>query len=86
MDNLSVEQRVIEIVKKNVPWKADAVKLESKLIEDLGVQSIDKISIVMDIEQNFRVTIKEEALAGINTIGDIVERVSAIIDSENVAK
>lgn len=42
-------------------------------LEDLNFDSLDMIEIAMDIEDEFRVEVPDEALEKFVTIGDIVE-------------
>ena len=48
------------------------IKLDSKLIEDLGADSLDVAEIISAIETEFNVEFKKEELKDIETIQDII--------------
>ena len=54
--------------------KVEAEKLtpEAKLLEDLELDSLDRIEIVSAIEDRFDVQIPDETLSEIETYGDVV--------------
>ena len=57
----------------------DSVTEESRL-EDLGVTSLDAITIIYEIEDEFDVQVpNNEALEGLRTVGDIIEGIKALI-------
>jgi acyl carrier protein len=77
---MNIEEKILEIVKNNVARDITNVNLNSRLVEDLNVESIDKISIVMDIEQTFQVTINIQDIVSISTVSDIVNKVTAAVE------
>lgn len=57
---------------------ADTIKLESRVIEDLGADSLDVVEMLMVLEDEFNVTVSDEESMKLKTVGDIV----ALIDSK----
>lgn len=64
--------KVAELIMNQLPVKKDTIKLDSRLFEDLGADSANVMILVMDIEQEFDITVDDEVLSGIHTVGDIV--------------
>ncbi len=50
----------------------DAVKLDSKIIEDLGADSLDVVELVMALEETFEVEIPDSDAEKLITINDVV--------------
>ncbi len=50
-----------------------SVTLETNLIDDLGADSLDVVELIMELEDEFGVTISDEAAAELYTVGRIVE-------------
>ena len=50
---------------------------ESKLREDIGMDSLDAVDLVVSLELAFGFRIPEEEIKGIRTLGDIYERIRA---------
>ena len=53
---------------------------ETEFIADLHADSVDIATIICDIEEAFDIEIEDEQLEGIETVGDVVERIEAIIE------
>ena len=43
------------------------------MVEDLGADSANLMMLIMDLETEFNLTVEDEALGGIKTVGDIVD-------------
>jgi acyl carrier protein len=60
-DNLSLEQiqeRIKERVAARLGIKPSDVKLDSQFIDDLGTDSLDVVELVMALEEEFRVNMR----------------------------
>ena len=55
----------------------DEIKLESKIGEHLGADSIDQVEIVMSIETEFDILIPDEEAEKIETVGQIIDFICA---------
>jgi len=49
--------------------EADQVKPEASFADDLDADSLDLVELVMALEEEFDVTVEEEELEGIDTVG-----------------
>ena len=45
----------------------------SVLTDDLGLTSLDLISIVGDVEDSFGISVEDEAMESIETVGDVLD-------------
>ena len=68
-----VIEKVKELVAEQLGVDKDTVKLESNIIEDLGADSLDVIEMLMTLEEEFGISIPDEKINQIKTIGEIVE-------------
>ena len=68
-----VFEKVRELIVNQLPVQAEDVKLESRLIEDLGADSANLMMLVMDLEAEFNMTVEDDAITSIRTVGDIVD-------------
>lgn len=55
--------------------QADAILPESKLVDDLGLNSIGMLYMAMELENEFGIKFSNEDFAGLTTVGDVVARV-----------
>jgi len=70
---MGLEDKVIEAVAKVAKRKAAEVRLETSF-EDLGMDSLDRITLLFELEQTFDISIPETEVQGIQTVGDIISR------------
>ena len=57
MQNQEVMSSIIEVVTELMKNKEQPVTPESKIIEDLGLESIDFIDLIFELERKFKVEI-----------------------------
>ncbi len=81
----SVEARVLSVVREVLAIEGEPPALESSLIEDLGADSLDLLSLFMALEDEFGGTITEEDTEDLATLRDIVECISGRIGENAVA-
>ena len=55
-------------------------RLDSRLIEDLGLDSIALLSLVVGVENRFEIALGPEEEAKIETLGDLVEVIASFSD------
>lgn len=68
----SMFEEIKEILLEQLDIDEKDIKLDSKLIEDLGADSLDVAEIISAIETEFNVEFKKEELNDIETIQDII--------------
>ncbi len=49
----------------------DDVKPETSLRDDLDLSSMQAITLMMDLEDEFDITVEDEELEGLRTVGDV---------------
>jgi acyl carrier protein len=67
-----VKQRVEEIVARNLGIRADGMSGRSSF-EDAGADSLDVVEVIMELEEEFGVSIPDEAAERLKTIDDVIE-------------
>ena len=72
----SIEDRVKKIVVEQLGVKEDTVTPNASFVDDLGADSLDTVELVMALEEEFDVTVEEEELEGIGTVGQAYELVT----------
>lgn len=69
--------KAFETVKKYIlaqlPISEDRVVESAALIDDLGADSANLMMLVMDLEAEFNMTVDDEMISTIRTVGDIVD-------------
>ena len=62
-----------DIIVEQLDADEDAVTLTANIQEDLGADSLDIVDLITTIEDEFDLSIPDEAVEDIKTIGDIVK-------------
>ncbi|MCP3658986.1 MAG: acyl carrier protein [Bacteroidetes bacterium] len=68
-----VESKVKKIIAEKLGIDEAEIKNDSSFIEDLGADSLDTVELVMEFENVFGVTVSDDIVESINTVGDIIE-------------
>lgn len=72
-----MEDRVLYTINHILQRKKRKITLESRLREDLFVDSVDMAMIIGDLEDEFEITITDDEFADVVTVNDIVEKLKA---------
>jgi acyl carrier protein len=64
------EDRVKEIIAKELEVETKQLTPEAKFIEDLGADSLDIVELVMALEEEFSIDIPDEDADKLKTVGD----------------
>jgi len=77
--NQDIENKVIDVIAKQKKLAPSVITLSSSL-EELGVSSLEAITIVYDMEEAFDVEVPDDSLEGLRTVQDIVNGISLIVE------
>jgi acyl carrier protein len=69
----SVAERVMDIVAEQLGVEKEKVTPETSFVNDLGADSLDTVELVMELEEEFDITIPDDAAEKIQTVGQAVE-------------
>ncbi|MDX1924615.1 MAG: acyl carrier protein [Rickettsiaceae bacterium] len=67
-----VESKIIDIIAKDLNIDKSKITPQSRLVEDLGIDSLGQVEIVMAIDATFGIDTNDEESTKISTIADAV--------------
>lgn len=71
--NMTTLEKVRDIISKQLSVKLEDVKNDSNIAEELGADSLDLVEILMSLEDEFGISIPDEAIPEIKTIQNVVD-------------
>ncbi len=69
----AIEQKVKEIITKQLGVKTEQIARETSFINDLGADSLDTVELIMEFEDAFDMNIPDEDAEKIRTVGDAIK-------------
>ena len=73
----SVEERVVDIVSEQLGVDKEKISRETSFVNDLGADSLDTVELVMELEEEFDITIPDDAAEKIQTVGQAIDYIDA---------
>lgn len=74
---MNIFDKVKEYILMQLPVAEEKVTLDARLVEDLGADSANLMMLIMDLENEYDLTVEDEVLMTIKTVGDIVTYLEA---------
>ncbi|MCM1505751.1 MAG: acyl carrier protein [Ruminococcus flavefaciens] len=71
-----------DIIVEQLGVEAEEVTLTANIQDDLGADSLDVVDLITTIEDEFEVSIPDEAVEEIKTVGDIATYIEKNSDAE----
>ncbi len=75
------DQRIYEIVDETIPpgmMDVPALSRATRLVEDIGADSLDLVQLEIELEKEFSIEIPDEDVASWRTIGDVIDSVELL--------
>ena len=75
------EEKIQQIFLEKFGIQSEQFTPQADLGEDLGLDSLDAVEVVIELEQAFNVIIADQQAEGFRTIGDILVLVTRVVTS-----
>ncbi len=69
--------KICVVIAETVNCNIDEITKDTNLQDDLGLDSLDAVELNMSLEDKFEISITDEELAELKTVGDIVNVVNS---------
>lgn len=74
-----INEQVIRIVTEQFDSYPDEINEETDFIDDLDADSVDIVSLIMALEDEFEIEFDDEELKSIRTVGDVIDRLNELL-------
>jgi len=79
MEIPDLEARVKRILTNRLGIPPEEITLEAKLVDDLGMDSLDAVELAIATEREFNVAISDEQVTKLETTADIIALVQRLV-------
>lgn len=69
-----IQDKVIDILVQRLSVQPAQIRPDSRLMEDLGADSLDVVEIVMQLEETFGIEITDEQAESVRTVSELLEQ------------
>ncbi len=74
-----VLNKLKDIIANQFGIDTDVISEDTDIVADLGADSLDVVEMMMALEEEFGVTIEDEKIAELKTVGDVVDCVENLM-------
>ena len=71
-------EEIAKILSEQLGVAQSKITLDSKIVDDLGADSLDIVELLMQLEDSTGKTIPDEKVAQIKTVGDLVKMLETL--------
>jgi acyl carrier protein len=71
-------QKVQEMLAEALNISVDKVAADAKIVEDLGADSLDVVELLSRLEDEFGITIPDEDVENLLTVGDVAAEIEKL--------
>lgn len=79
MTQPTIETRVIQLISQLVPVKAQDIKPEQRLRDDLGMDSVSSMELLSMLAEDFELDVGVEDVADVHTVAQTIELVKVFL-------
>lgn len=72
------DEQVMKIISENLNMDANELTRDLNLVNDLQADSLDFITIVSDLEDNFNFKFDDSMMDKIKTVGDLIDYINTL--------
>ncbi len=78
-----IEEKVIQIVSEQMSVDKGEIARETSFVNDLNADSLDTVELVMELEDEFDLTIPDEEAGKLKTVGEAIDYIQKHNDSKS---
>ncbi len=67
-----MEEKIIALIADKLGKNKNSITKNSRLVEDLGADSLDVVELIMAFEDDFGIELPDEDVAKFKTVGDAI--------------
>lgn len=73
-------EKIQEIISVQFNLEKEDINRDTSFEDDINADSLDLVELIMAIEDEFDLEVEDENMENINTVGDVVEYISKVLE------
>lgn len=65
-------EKVRELLAEQLEVNSDEITMDTNIVEDLGADSLDVVELIMSLEEEYGIVIKEEGVGELRTVREVI--------------
>ncbi len=71
-------ETIKELIAKQLNKPVAEITEDKEVVKDLGADSLDVMEMLMNLEEEFNITVSEDDAVNIKTVGDIINLINSV--------
>ena len=71
-------ETIKELIAKQLNKPVAEITEDKEVVKDLGADSLDVMEMLMNLEEEFNITVSEDDAVNIKTVGDIINLINSL--------
>ena len=80
---VEIQDKVMQIVSEQMSVDKDELTRETSFVNDLNADSLDTVELVMELEDEFDLTIPDEEAEKLKTVGNAMDYIQTHLESKS---
>lgn len=85
MDRAGIRKMIVELLENDMGEDFSRLQESQDLRSELGLDSVDLVSVISQIERHFRIRLSQPELEGLTTVGDLLDLLESKVSVPAVA-
>ena len=79
---VEIEEKVVQVVSDQMSVDKSEISRNTSFVNDLNADSLDTVELVMELEDEFDLTIPDEEAEKLKTVGEAIDYIQKHLDSK----
>ncbi len=80
---VEIEEKVVQIVSEQLSVDKNDINKATSFVNDLNADSLDTVELVMELEDEFDLTIPDEEAEKLKTVGEAIDYIQTHIEQKS---
>ena len=83
MNKEEIKEKVFSAIEKVICVDKSEIEEQSKIIDDLGADSLDSVELIMECEKECKIAIPDDLSEKVSTVGDLINLIEKRVEEQD---